>query len=125
MSFLTTLLTIFLCALSWLFFSILFMVHIRVEAKKKWNKNVNSYSYFSYPIYKKIFLLGLKGALNPIVVVVSFILNLSIIILIALGIWNLISPNIYVLYALRVVVGIYGISFFLRLGCFLAFPLKL
>lgn len=125
MSFVATLVITILFVSVWLFFSALIMLYIKFEAKKKWKKNVKLYPYFSYPFYKKIFLFGLKGALNPIVVIVTFILNVSVILLVTFGMWELISPNILVTYILRIIVGIYGVSFFSRLGCFLAFPLSL
>ena len=72
--------------------------------------------------YKKIFLLGLKGCINRLVVISTFILNISLLILIGLSIWYLISPNIYLAYILRITVGVYGISILLKSGLHIAYP---
>ncbi len=123
-SFIDTLLTIIICFLVWVAYSGIIMVHIRLEAKKKWKKNEEQFPYFHYPFYKKLFLLGLKGCINTSIVVVSFILNISVLLILCLGIWHLIVPNIYLSYCLRLVVGIYGVSFILKLILFLCMPLR-
>lgn len=106
------------------FISALMMIHIRLEAKKKWNKNVKSYPYFTYPIYKKIFLLGLKGALNKFIVILTFILNITIMLLIACCIWIAIEPNLVISYVHRVIVGVNWLAFLLRIFWYWAAPVN-
>ncbi len=77
---------------------------------KRIDKNKKIYPYFTNPFYKKIFLLGLKGAINPLLVVSTFLLNISVLVLIITGMWNLISPNLIVSYLFLVSIGAYVIS---------------
>lgn len=81
-------------------------------------KNEEKYPYFKYPLYKKIFLIGLKGALNPVVVVSTFILNISEILFIIFAVWFMIAPNIIISYIIRVLSGIFVVSFLLKLGSY-------
>ncbi len=123
-NFIDTLIIVIVLSLVWLLYTWLIMFHIKYTAKKKLNKNKEAYSYFHYPFYKKLFLLGLKGCLSTSIVISTFILNISVLLLLSLGIWHLISPNIYLAYCLRIIVGIYGISFFLKLLLYLCIPPK-
>ena len=86
-NFIDTIIILIICVVFWLAYSGILMVHIRLEAKKKWKENEENYPYFHYPFYKKIFLLGLKGCINRLVVISTFILNISLLILIGLSIW--------------------------------------
>lgn len=102
------------------------MLDIRVEAKKKYNKNVKTYPYFSYPFYKRLFLLGLKKALSLVVVVLTFIAHISVILTIASCIcWFCLASKTVADLCLRVLAGICSLNFVMRLGCPLAFPVNL
>lgn len=94
------------------------MIHIRVDAKKKWHKNEKTYPYFHYPFYKKIFLLGLKGAINKFVVIACFIGHISTILIFIMCIWLLVAPNIYIDYLLRALSGVWLVSLFTIMGAY-------
>ena len=94
--------------LFWLFISALIMGDIRYRAKKKWHKNEKKYPYFHYPFYKKLFLLGLNGALSKVVVVMKFLLNITVIIS----------------YILRALYGAFLVFCFLDVGFYLGFPIN-
>ncbi len=104
--------------------SAIMMAHIRICAKKKWNKNLKCYPYFTYPILKKIFLLGLKGALNKFIVVLTFILHITIMLLIACCIWIAVEPNIIISYIYRGILGVNWLVFLLRLFWYWAAPVN-
>lgn len=103
----------------------LFMVHIRLEAKKKWNKNQKLYPYFHYPFYKKIFFLGLKGAFSRVNVLLTFVTHIATILSIIFCVWMCITQNIAISYCSRISSGIGLALFLLRSGCLLIFPLHL
>lgn len=107
------------------FVTFLVMVQVRLEARKKWNKNKKLYPYFHYSFFKKIFFVGLKGALNFVSVLLSFIAHIVTVLSVVLGIWNCILPNMIVSYCFRALAGISLCEFLVRLGCQLAFPLNL
>ena len=88
-------------------------------------KNNKEYPYFHYPLLKKYFLLGLKGALNPIIVVLTFILHISAFLMIIGCILIVISPSLVISYFFRVSLGINGGSFLLRLFFYWAMPVSL
>lgn len=123
-SFIDTLISVIIFVLVWALYSCIIMFHIRYTAKKEYKKNEISFPYFHYPFYKKLFLLGLKGALNPVIVVFTFILNISTLLLLIFGIWQLILPNIYVSYIFRSIVMMYLIAFFAKLIFYLCVPPK-
>ena len=118
MNFTDTLIVLIVFTVNWFFFSFIILIHIKLCAKKKWKKNEEKYPYFKYPLYKKIFLIGLKGALNPVVVVSTFILNISEILFIIFAVWFMIAPNIIISYIIRVLSGIFVVSFLLKLGSY-------
>ncbi len=118
LNFVDTLCIVIFFPIVWGLFTGLLMIHIRLDAKKKWHKNEKMYPYFHYPFYKKIFLLGLNGAVNKLVVIATFIFNISIIILIIDGIWHLIAPNIITSNIFIADCVMYGISMFIKLGVY-------
>lgn len=121
---LDTWIVIIIFIILWLFFSLTMMLHIRLCAKKKWNKNFNNYPYFSNPFYKKFFLLGLKGALQSIVVYLTFVCNISVPILLILGISYTIVPNLIISYCLRIIIAISGIALLLKMGVYGCMPVN-
>lgn len=123
-NFIDTLLVLIFFLMGWLIYTIPFLAYIRLEAKSKLNKNEEIYPYFHYPLFKKLFLLGLKGAVNTIVVVITFVFNISIMIFSIVSIWQLIAPNIYISYCCRALAGIYLVSLMLKLFFLWAFPPK-
>ncbi len=112
------------CPLIWIIVSCITMVHIRLEAKKKWNKNEKLYPYFHYPLYKKIFLLGLKGAINKLVVIATFVGHITMVLFMVFCIWELCANNIYVHYITRVLSGIFLIALLTKLGAYGLSPIK-
>lgn len=118
------LLGIILLSICWLIFSVLILLHIRAEAKKKWHKNEEIYPYFHYPFYKKIFLLGLKGAISFSNVIATFLFNISLIVLLVSGIWYLIAPNTILMFIYRIDCGVYLVAFLLKIGLYGFKPIK-
>lgn len=106
--------TILVVILGDVLFSGIIMIHIHFSAKRSWKKNNKSYPYFSYPFLKKIFFLGLKGALNPAIVIFTFLMYLSAILMIIACIWIIISPSLWISYLYRCVIGINGACLLLR-----------
>ena len=117
--------TILVIILGNVLFTFLIMLHIHASAKRRWNKNYKAYPYFHYSLLKKIFLLGLKGALNPIIVVLTFILHISSIFMIVGCIWIVISPGLVISYFFRVSLGLNGVVVSLRLFFYCAMPISL
>lgn len=108
------------------FYTFLVMIHIRLEAKKKWNKNQKLYPYFHYPLYKKIFFLGLKGAFSRVNVVLTFIAHISTILALIFCLLVCCFQNIAAMsYCFRAVFGVELLLLLARPGCILAFPLNL
>ena len=116
-----------ICSLfSDMFFTFLFMVHIRLEAKEKWNKNQKLYPYFHYPFYKKIFFLGLKGAFSRINVVLTFIAHIATILALIFFVLVCCCQNIYtVSYCFRMIIVVVLLLSLARPGCILCFSLNL
>lgn len=103
-----------------------FMVHIRLEAKKKWNKNQKLYPYFHYPFYKKIFFFGLKGAFSRVNVVLTFIAHIGTILTLIFCVLVCCFQNIAVMsYCFRAIMGVELLLLLARPGCLLGFPLNL
>jgi hypothetical protein len=71
----------------WFIHTFLMQVWIRLEAKHKWHKNVRTYPYFKYPLYKKVLLLGLRGALPSTTVIINFSFTLFSFLCVVFGIW--------------------------------------
>ena len=110
--------------LLWLFISALIMGDIRYRAKKKWHKNEKKYQYFHYPFYKKLFLLGLKGALSKVVVVMRFLLNITVILITILTVLYLALPLLIISYILRALYLVFVVFLLLDLGFYLGFPIN-
>ncbi len=117
-SFKDTLFVIIFSVIIWIIFTVTIMLCIHASAFKKIERNSEKYPYFTYPFYKKIFLIGLKGVISPTVVVSTFLTNLFLIVVVFLGIWNLISANIIVSHIFIVGFVAYGVSFLVRSGSF-------
>ena len=94
----------------------LIMLQVHLYAKKRWNKNVKTYPYFKSNFFKKIFLIGLKGALSPYVIVFTFISNISILFLCVLGIWYCVEPTLILSNLFNICLGVFAISTFLKLA---------
>lgn len=100
--------------LLWVFQDLLIMLYIHLNAKKKWNKNKRTYPYFSSNILKKLFLLGLRGAIDIAVIVLTFIFNISAFLSVISGVWNIIANNLIVEYCFRISLGIEVVCFTIR-----------
>ncbi len=96
---------LFVFPILWAIFSLPILYYIKVEGRKHYKKNLKDYPYLSYPFYKKIFLLGLRGVVNKITIVITFALNIITLLCIVLCIVLLIHYNIYVGYCFRAVAG--------------------
>ncbi|MCH5154090.1 MAG: hypothetical protein J1F71_02645 [Clostridiales bacterium] len=96
---------LFVFPIAWAMFSLPILYYIKAEGRKHYKKNKKVYPYLSYPFYKKIFLLGLRGAVNKITIVVTFAFNIITVIGMVLCIVLLIHFNIYVSYCLRAAAG--------------------
>ena len=110
--------------LFWLFISALIMRDIRYRAKKKWHKNEKKYPYFHYPFYKKLFLLGLNGALSKVVVVMRFLLNITVILITVLTVLYIALPLLIISYILRALYLVFVVFLLLDLGFYLGFPIN-
>ena len=108
------------------FYTFLFMLHIRFEAKKKWNKNKKLYPYFHYSLYKKIFFLGLKGAFSRVNVVLTFIAHIATIMALIFCVLVCCFQNIAAIsYCFRGIMGVQLLLLLARPSGILAFPLNL
>lgn len=96
---------LFVIPIIWAMFSLPILYIIKTEGHKHYKKNKKVYPYLSYPFYKKIFLLGLRGAINKITIVVTFALNIITLLCMVLCIVLLIHFNIYVSYCFRAGIG--------------------
>ena len=110
--------------LFWLFISALIMGDIRYQAKKKWHKNEKKYPYFHYPFYKKLFLLGLNGALSKVVVVMRFLLNITVILITVLTVLYLALPLLIISYILRALYLVFVVFLLLNVGLYFGFPIN-
>ena len=71
-----SLLGIVTCFVIWLIFTILIMIQINYGPSAKAKKKiVKEYEYFNYPIYKKIFLAGLRGIVPIVVIIIKYSLQ--------------------------------------------------
>ncbi len=100
--------------LAWAMFSLPFLYYIKAEGRKHYNKNLKVYPYLSYPFYKKIFLLGLQGAVNKFIIVLTFMINIITSLLIILGVVQLVFLNVYLDYILRAMLGVYWVLLLLK-----------
>ena len=107
-----------------IFLTLIMMGQVRQYAKSKWNKNKSLYPYFSYPVYKKVFFVGLKGALSRSAVILTFFAHIVTILSIIFCVWMCITQNLTISYCSRISSGIGLFLFLLRCGCQLAFPLN-
>ena len=112
-----------ICCL-WIMLIFPIMRDIRYQAKKKWHKNEKKYPYFHYPFYKKLFLLGLNGALSKVVVVMRFLLNITVILITILTVLYLALPLLIISYILRALYGAFLVFCFLDVGFYLGFPIN-
>ena len=109
-----------------MFFTFLCMLHIRLEAKKKWNKYQKLYPYINYSFYKKIFFLGLKGDFSRVNVVLTFIAHIGTILTLIFCVLVCCFQNIAVMsYCFRAIMGVELLLLLARPGCLLGFPLNL
>ena len=112
-----------ICCL-WIMLIFPIMRDIRYQAKKKWHKNEKKYPYFHYPFYKKLFLLGLNGALSKVVVVMRFLLNITVILITILTVLYLALPLLIISYILRALYLVFVVFLLLDLGFYLGFPIN-
>ena len=107
------------------FFGGVCYLDVYFSAKSRWKKNCQNFPYFTYPAYKKLFFLGLKGAMNGVTVFLTFVVNLSFVPFIAFAAWYAASaqPVAYVLFC--VFMGVHLGSLMLRCLSMWIFPLNL
>lgn len=96
---------LFVFPIVWVMFSLPILYYIKSEGRKHWKKNKEIYPYFSYPFFKKMFLLGLRGEINKATIIVTFAVNIVTILCMVLCVVLLIHFNIYVSYCFRAVTG--------------------
>lgn len=103
------------CLILWTILSGLMLFSVRHNGtKKSWKKIKEIYPYFSCRFYKKIFFIGLNGAMPLSVVVLSFIVNIVLIIIVIACVWNMILMNIVASYIARICMGIFIIAIVIR-----------
>lgn len=93
--------------IGWAMFSLPMLYYIKSEGHKHYKKNLKVYPYLSYPFYKKLFLLGLRGAVSKLTIVITFAFNIITAIGIILSIVLLIHYNTYLAYCNRAIAGVY------------------
>ena len=95
-----------LFAFAWGFFTFFSMLGALPNTKKAKSKTTEMFPFFRYPWYKKIFFLGTKGWMPRIVVVLSFIINISIVLLIVFCILNIFINTVamYLVYRILAVI---------------------
>lgn len=114
------------CLIMWAIFSGLMMLAVRHNGtKKSWKKIKENYPYFSYRFYKKAFFLGLNGAMPLSIVVLSFIVNIALIIIVTASVWNMIIINIVASYIVRICSGLYLIAMLIRAIIFIVRGFKI
>lgn len=114
------------CLIMWAIFSGFMMLAVKYNGtKKSWRKIKEIYPYFGYPFYKKAFFLGLNGAMPLSVVVLSFIINITIIIIVVATVWNMIIINIVASYIVRICSGLYLIAMLIRVFIFIVRGFKI
>ena len=98
-----SLLGIVTCFVIWLIFTILIMIQINYGPSAKAKKKiVKEYEYFNYPIYKKIFLAGLRGIVPIVVIIITWIINILLLCLFVAFLWNILNTNMVASYCLRI-----------------------
>lgn len=114
------------CLILWVIFSGLMMLAVRHNGtKKSWKKIKANYPYFGYRFYKKAFFLGLNGAMPLSVVVLSFIVNIALIIILIASIWNIIIINIVASHIVRICLVIYLLAIIVRAFIFIVRGFKI
>ena len=95
---------IFMIGLFWAFSAFGRMVIISSGAAniKDREQLEKDYPYFKSPLYKKVFLMGLRGTIHPACIGLTWISNITLFLSVVLVIWFLISNN-------KVVDSVYGI----------------
>lgn len=91
---------------AWGLFTFLALLVALPNTKKAKSKTTEMFPFFRYPWYKKIFFLGTKGWMPRIVVVLSFIINISIVLLIVFCILNIFINTVamYLVYRILAVI---------------------
>lgn len=84
------------------------------NTKKARRKIAEMFPFFRYPWYKKIFFLGTKGLMPRIVVVLSFITNISLILLIIFCVLNVFFNTVAMCLVYRALLLPFWIALILR-----------
>jgi hypothetical protein len=85
-------------------FDSLFRVKVKYNGSKRAKKTIlKEYPYFYYPWYKKFFFLGLNGKIPFSIILLSFVINISLVIQSILCICYIISKNIIVLGCFKLI----------------------
>lgn len=99
---LPSILMILACFILWIIVTFLIMLSIKYNASKRSKIKVSDeYPYFKYPIFKKIFFVGLKGKVPFALVILSSIINILLIVMIVVFLCNIISMSIIASYCLK------------------------
>ena len=114
-----TLISMLIFLIVWILDVLVMMGFIISKGKMKWNTNKNRYPYFSYNFIKKMFLLGLKGAVDVIGIILTFIVNISAFLTLVFGIWSMASECIVVDYCYRIVIAVWFVCFLIK-GVFIS-----
>ncbi len=96
----------------WLMFVGIYFLYIYSQVPPKHREK---YPFFSKCWIKKLFLVGLNGAIKPSVVIFTFLVNISLCLWIASGIWwSVIPASIAAQWSYRIMAGVFGICFLVR-----------
>ncbi|MBQ7323476.1 MAG: hypothetical protein IJW96_02805 [Clostridia bacterium] len=113
MNWLDILLSSLLAVIVWGIFLFIILLYIYSQIREK---NREKYAFFSNCWLKKMFLVGLNERMKKSMVVFTFLINVSLCLLLLLGIWWSISPtSVIAQYGYRVTYGMYGVCFMARL----------
>ncbi len=100
----------------WLMFVGIFFLYIYRQVPPKHREE---YPFFSECWIKKLFLVGLNGVIKPSVVIFTFLVNITLCLWIASGIWwSVIPASIAAQWSYKIMAGVFGICFLGRLFLF-------
>lgn len=113
MDWLDILLSDLIALIVWIIFVFILLLEIYSQVKKKYREK---YSFFSNCWLKKIFLIGLNKAMKKSIIVFTFLINVSLCLILLWGIWAGVSPTSSVAqYGYRITYGIYYVCIMVRL----------
>lgn len=113
MDWLDILLSYLIALIVWLLFVFILLLGIYSQVKEKHREK---YPFFSNCWLKKIFLIGLNKAIKKSIIVFTFLINVSLCLLLFFGILAGVSPSSSVAqYGYRITYGLYYVCIMVRL----------